>query len=124
MKTFRNRKPLPQIFKNIKSLTMKNLVHTSCLILALLFMMSSCKKDKCDQTVTYKKYSPVYMSYADLRSSVKSEPAQALKKPGKIYLKGNYIFVSEVDKGIHVIDNTNPSSPQNIAFIKVPGNMD
>jgi hypothetical protein len=103
---------------------MKNLFQTTSLAFVLLFMMSSCKKDKCDQTITYKKYEPVYMSYADLRASVKSEPAQALKKPGKIYLKGNYIFVNEIDKGIHVIDNTNPSSPQNIAFINIPGNMD
>lgn len=93
------------------------------LVLTLLFL-GSCKKDKCVQTVTYKTYEPVYMSYEELRSSVKTEPAQPLKKPGKIYLKGNYIFVSEVDKGIHVIDNANPSAPQNVAFIKIPGNMD
>lgn len=102
---------------------MKSITIPSLLVLSI-FLLSSCKKDKCEQTVTYKKYEPVYMSYEDLRSSVKSEPAQALKKPGKIYLKGNYIFVNEVDKGIHIIDNTNPSSPQNISFIKIPGNMD
>ena len=27
-------------------------------------------------------------------------------------------------KGIHVIDNSNPSSPKNIAFIDIPGNID
>ncbi|MES2620074.1 MAG: hypothetical protein V4615_04410 [Bacteroidota bacterium] len=102
---------------------MKSITLPSILILSL-FMFSSCKKDKCEQTITYKNYEPVYMSYEDLRNSVKSEPAQALKKPGKIYLKGNYIFVNEVDKGIHIIDNTNPSSPQNISFISIPGNMD
>ena len=102
---------------------MKSITLSSLLILSM-FMISSCKKDKCEQTVTYKKYEPVYMSYDELRTSVKSEPAQALKKPGKIYLKGNYIFVSEIDKGIHIIDNSNPSSPQNIAFIKIPGNLD
>ncbi len=89
-----------------------------------IFTFSACKKDKCVQTVTYKKYEPVYMSYDELRKSVKSEPAQALKNPGKIYMKGNYIFINETDKGIHIIDNTNPASPQNIAFINIPGNMD
>jgi hypothetical protein len=102
---------------------MKTIILPSLIVLSL-FMFSSCKKDKCEQSVTYKKYEPVYMSYDALRSSVKSEPSQALKKPGKIYLKGNYIFVSEIDKGIHVIDNTNPSSPQNIGFINIPGNRD
>lgn len=93
------------------------------LIISLLFL-ASCKKDKCDQTVTYTTYDPVYMTYADLRASVKNESARSLSKPGKIYLKGNYIFVSEVDKGIHIINNSNPSSPQNVGFINIPGNMD
>jgi len=91
-----------------------NLKSFSAIIVLSMFLFSSCKKDKCDQTVTYKKFEPVYMSYEELRASVKSESAQALKKPGKIYMKGNYIFVNEVDKGIHIIDNSNPSSPQNI----------
>lgn len=104
--------------------TMNSLKTISAVLVLSMFLFSSCKKDKCEQTVTYKKFEPVYMSYDELRASVKSEPAQALKKPGKIYMKGNYIFVNEVDKGIHIIDNTNPSSPQNIAFIKIPGNMD
>lgn len=95
----------------------------SVMILAVL-LLPSCKKDKCTQTVTYKKYDPVYMSYEELRNSVKTEGPQALKKPGKIYLRGSYIFVNEVDKGIHIIDNSNPSSPQNISFISIPGNMD
>ena len=94
------------------------------LIICSLLVMSSCKKDKCSETVTYKTFVPVYMSYADMRNGVKSGPAQPLKNPGKIYLKGNYIFVNEVNLGIHVIDNTNPSSPQNIAFISIPGNQD
>jgi len=93
------------------------------MILAVL-LLSSCKKDKCTQTITYKKYDPVYMSYEELRNSVKTQGPQALKKPGKIYLRGSYIFVNEVDKGIHIIDNSNPSSPQNISFISIPGNMD
>ncbi len=105
----------------MKSISLKSF---SAVLILSMFLFSSCKKDKCEQTVTYKKYVPVYMSLEELRSSVKSEPAQVLKKPGKIYMKGNYIFVNEVDKGIHVIDNSNPSSPQNISFISIPGNLD
>jgi hypothetical protein len=102
--------------------------HSSLIIIALalirIFSFSGCKKDKCVQTVTYKKYNPVYMSYDALRASVKSEPAKALKNPGKIYMKGNYIFINETDKGIHIIDNSNAAAPQNIAFINIPGNVD
>ena len=67
---------------------------------------------------------PVYMTYDQLRSSVTSGQPQNLVNPGKIYFKDNYLFVNEVNKGIHIFNNSNPSSPQNIAFINVPGNID
>lgn len=43
---------------------------------------------------------------------------------GKITVTGNYIYLSEPGKGIHVIDNSNPSTPKNISFINIPGNED
>ncbi len=67
---------------------------------------------------------PKYMSYEDLRSSVKVSPPQSLQKPGKIYFKGNLIFINEELKGIHVIDNDNPGNPEFLSFIEIPGNVD
>ena len=80
----------------------------------------------CEDT-TYKEYegnAPVYMSYADLRTSVAEEQNADLKNPGKIYFKDNYIFIVEELKGVHVYDNTVPSSPVNKAFVKLPGVVD
>jgi hypothetical protein len=34
------------------------------------------------------------------------------------------LFINELGKGIHVINNQNPSNPQPVAFISVPGNAD
>lgn len=79
------------------------------------------------EDATYKEYtgySPVYLSYNDLRASVKEETGTVLKNPGKIYFKDNYIFIVEEMEGIHVYDNTNPSSPVKKAFVKVPGVVD
>lgn len=67
---------------------------------------------------------PIYMSYEELRSSVKTLPGKELDNAGKIFCRGNYIFVSEPLKGIHIIDNSNPASPQNISYIALPGNID
>jgi hypothetical protein len=80
----------------------------------------------CEDTTLreYKGYAPVYMSYKDLRTSVGAEQNVDLKNPGKIYFKDNYIFIIEELKGIHVIDNTNPSSPVKKTFIKIPGIVD
>lgn len=68
--------------------------------------------------------SPVYLSYEDLRKSVKTTGANELVNPGKIYFKDGYIFINEEMKGIHIIDNRNPENPQNIKFIEIPGNID
>ena len=37
---------------------------------------------------------------------------------------GNYIFLNEVNKGVHIIDNSNPAKPSIKAFINIPGNVD
>ncbi len=72
----------------------------------------------------YKANVPVYLSYEDLRNSVKQGTTRELKDPGKIYFKDNFLFINENLKGIHVIDNSDPSSPNNITFIEIPGNVD
>lgn len=69
-------------------------------------------------------YRPIYLSFDELRSAVRSQPAEPLKDPGKIMVKDQWIFVSERFKGVHVIDNSDPTSPRNIAFVQVPGNID
>jgi len=67
---------------------------------------------------------PVYMDYATLRSSVKQSNAQELVQPGKICFKDQYLLIVEYQKGIHVIDISSPSNPQNKLFIEVPGCVD
>ncbi|CAN5176851.1 hypothetical protein BH09BAC1_BH09BAC1_25870 [soil metagenome] len=94
------------------------------LTVLVAFTMQSCIKDKCQNQYTYLSYEPVYMTYAELRASVASEAPRALNNPGKIWFSGNYIFINEKEKGIHVINNSNPSSPINEAFINIPGNLD
>lgn len=64
------------------------------------------------------------MDYATLRQSVASEAPRNLENPGKIYIFGSYLFVNEVNEGVHVIDNRNPAAPVIRAFIKIPGNVD
>src|SRR5690606_2169924 len=45
-----------------------------------------------------------------------------MENTGTIYVYGNYIFVNEFQKGIHVLDNQNPAAPQPIGYIDIPGN--
>lgn len=68
--------------------------------------------------------SPVYMGYEELRQAVKPTGARDLVNPGKIYFKDNYIFVVEEREGIHIINLANPSNPQKVGFIEIPGCVD
>ena len=92
-------------------------------LLGMLFILQSCTKENCMHTFKGVTYNPVYAPMATLRS-VSIEPAKPITSNGKMFIKGNYIFLNEVDKGFHIIDNTNPASPQRISFVSIPGNLD
>ena len=102
---------------------MKKFLSKTLLMAALATAFVSCK-DNCVQTVTYRGTESFKISLTELRSSLKTFPAQELENPGKIYLKDNYLFINELKKGIHIIDNTNPASPKAISFIQILGNID
>ncbi len=67
---------------------------------------------------------PQLMSKTTFRSSVEVIAPKTIEEPGKIYVYQDYIFVSDVDSGIHIIDNSDPKSPKAIKFIQIPGNED
>ena len=69
-------------------------------------------------------YYPVLMVRSELEKSVFVRDIQDIVNPGKIYYKDNFIYLNEKYKGIHVIDNTDPSNPVETAFINIPGCID
>src|SRR5688500_2142195 len=105
---------------------MKKIIYTTSTLLFLLVLMlqTGCKKDTCSNIHTYTYYQPVYKTAAAVRANIKSNAPRAVQNPGKIYIKGSYIFLNELNKGIHVINNANPAAPVNVAFIDLPGNVD
>ena len=99
---------------------MKKYTFLPAMALIAIFM-SNCVKDT--RIITYTANVPVYMPY-DQVQVISSESPRTISDPGKIYLWDNYIFVNEINKGIHVIDNSNPSSPVFVSFMNIPGNID
>jgi hypothetical protein len=67
---------------------------------------------------------PEYMTLDALRSSVEITSPIPIIESGKIYVYNDLVLVSDVDKGIHVIDNSNPENPYKIACIKIKANKD
>lgn len=104
---------------------MKNLSNNfrfTILLLAFASLFQGCLKDTA--TTTYTMFTPVYRTLEEVRADIKSSVAVPVKSPGKIFVQGNYIFLNEIDKGVHIIDNSNPASPVNKYFIAIPGNLD
>lgn len=69
-------------------------------------------------------YKPILMKRENLENSIKLMEPKEIVNYGKIYIKDSLLFVNEKYEGVHVIDNSNPENPENIAFISIPGNMD
>ncbi len=96
---------------------MKQSIQTLILFLFLGSIFTSCNNDY--DTALFAV--PTYKSLAEIRSSIAIESARNTNSDGKIYVTENYLFYIGQDEGIHVFDNQEPSSPQNIAFIKIGG---
>lgn len=68
-------------------------------------------------------WKPIYGQTAALQN-IYAGPPEPMGTAGKIYLRSPYIFINDVAKGIHVVDNSNPTNPVKVAFIHIPMNVD
>lgn len=94
------------------------------LALSAMLTLGGCLQDKCVSTTTYTLFEPVYKLPEEMRQPIVTEAPRALENPGKIYYYQDFMFINELRKGIHIVDNRNPASPTPIAFINIPGNVD
>jgi hypothetical protein len=67
-------------------------------------------------------YKPIYASEKDY--NIEWQAPRSLQRPGKIYVYNRMLLINEKFAGIHLIDNSNPTKPQPIGFINIPGNID
>ncbi len=100
-----------------------SLLSLMLLVSAALFI-GGCEQDKCTRTQEYTAFEPVYKRIDEMRMPVTYGSPKALTAPGKIFYYKGYLLINEMNEGIHVIDNTNPSNPVNLGFINIPGNLD
>ncbi len=69
-------------------------------------------------------HDPILLTYEEMRAAFSVMPARDIIHNGKIMTAGHLLFVNERFRGIHVIDNTVPTSPKRLWFIAIPGNAD
>jgi len=95
----------------------------SFILLMLAGIFAGCYNYK--ETYDYKINEPVLMSTTEFRSSVKVTKTQhQISNYGKICFYNGYLYISESEVGIHIINNTNPSQPHIVGFIELIGNAD
>lgn len=92
-------------------------------IAGILLTLNSCT-DKCEVTRTYQTTVPLTWTLESIRAGVRILPPRELENPAKLYVKDNYLFISEAKKGVHIINNVNPSNPVKISFLEIPGVID
>lgn len=104
---------------------MKNLkIILFSLTLVTTFSLQSCFYRVDDEPSGYSPYEPVYMNRQQLENSIKMSAPRAMVKAGKIYVKDQYIFITDENKGFHIYDNSNPNAPKLVNFLEVPGATD
>ena len=102
---------------------MKKLIY---LVLTVsLFSFMGCDDDTVTKTVRYKTNEPVFMEANEFRSSVKiTDVPQPISERGKMCFYDGFLYISEPEKGFHIIDNRNPSNPKSVGFVELIGNVD
>ncbi len=75
----------------------------------------------CTVNSTFRIYTPIYKSWGEIRNAFGSTQPQLLKNIGNMVVMGDRLYLVEVDKGVHVIDNANVGQPVVLAFITMPG---
>ena len=99
---------------------MKKIPVALAILCAIL--LQGCFKDTLTRTYTILR--PVYKSKAEVYANIKNNTPQQIQTPGKLFVHGTYVFLNEVNKGVHIIDNSDPHHPIDKAFINIPGNLD
>lgn len=78
----------------------------------------------CSSFYPTSQYVPILMLRGDMEKAIKLESPRPMYEPGKIYYKAPYLFIVEKYKGVHIIDNSNPASPENLNFLHIDGIRD
>jgi hypothetical protein len=90
-------------------------------VIGCMLLLPGCLKDHV--TEKYQLYEPVYALKSTVLAGINGDPGTPVSQAGQIYVKGSYIYLNDPEKGIHIIDNSDPAHPVQTAFLNIPGNL-
>lgn len=91
------------------------------IVLISSFFFISCSDDGDDITDTVSVIVPVIKTKAEVRNAIFVTAPEPTSADGKIYVYDDLLFYIAQNSGIHIFNNQNPASPQNLAFINLEG---
>ncbi|HOU27563.1 MAG TPA: hypothetical protein PLD76_05865, partial [Paludibacteraceae bacterium] len=94
-------------------------------VIALLTSLLYACAPSTENTEKYSVNEPIFMDATEFRSSIAiTQDVHPITSYGKISFYKGYLFVSEPQKGIHIINNTDAKNPQVVGYIELLGNAD
>lgn len=92
--------------------------------LVAMVCLTSMTCDREEESYKRSQYEVLVMDRSVFENSIRFEANQPVRQAGKIYVYKSWIFISDVNKGFHVYDNTDAESPRLKGFLTVPGATD
>tara|TARA_R100000935_G_C2768072_1_gene136487 strand:+ start:251 stop:754 length:504 start_codon:yes stop_codon:yes gene_type:complete len=88
---------------------------------SILFVLQSCwYTNDDDENLNRSNFKPITQSRQDFEKGIAIMGERPVINSGKIYVKDDLIYLNELGEGFHIIDNSDPSNPQPLAFVKIP----
>lgn len=82
------------------------------------------REDRYDVNYYPSRYEPVIMNRDAFEKSISFKEVQPMKNAGKIYVKDQYVFIVDKNKGVHIYNNQNPNNPTEYSYLEIPGVTD
>ena len=93
-------------------------------MIAFSFIFSGCELMNGTETAEVAYFKPIFATVEELTMDISIDPPLDYAQSGKVITYGDYVFVNSPNKGIHIVDNTDPGNPINKSFISLAGNID
>jgi hypothetical protein len=95
------------------------------ILICLVFTVQSCiYYGGTDDSVNFWPEVPIVMDRMDFENAISFSAPKEMAKTGKIYVKDQYAFICDVNKGFHIFDYSDAENPVEIGFLTVPGATD
>ena len=93
-------------------------------MIAFSFIFSGCELKNGTEMADVAYFKPIFATVEELTMDISIDPPMDYAQSGKVITYGDYVFVNSPNKGIHIVDNTDPANPINKSFISLAGNID